>query len=245
MEQSIPKITSNDFNERFKLSKVSEGTYGKVFRGKYKDEDAVFKLTNLNENLGLQGFLWECLITEAAHQRGVGPRVIGKAIVPDKNFGVLVLQEYQQSTSPVPPEKMYYLLSKLHRHGICHRDLGVRNILQSGNAIVIIDFGLSFYFSGKVPEEYQLFDHIIYGIDNPEYLRFLRKKYSKKEIDRYLTPEGKGNDYTLESLTVKHFPEEMLRVLPLKNASNYLHNVEGDNAVILDRYLAKRKGKLG
>lgn len=216
--------------------KVDKGSYGTVYRGKYKNQNAIFKVIKFPNRLGEEGFKWECVSTQRAGMEGLGPEVLG--VYRKDNLGILIMEECEPIKSNIDHEDIYNLIESLHDIGICHRDISFENIMKKDGNYVLIDFGLSLVFNGSVPKEYRVWDHAYFSnMYSPKYKKYLIEagKFTKQEIEKY------KNVIFQESETVKYFPVDMLRTLGYDRASYYLHNVSQDEVIIIvDGKLEKR-----
>jgi hypothetical protein len=245
---SVPKCLGEMGLNSKKL--IGRGSAGNSYFNTFKGNPSIFKVVKLPGLTGIDGFRWECIINERAAAIGVGPVVLEKSICLSEKtpkFGVLVLEKCSPISttynfSEADCAEIYNLIDRLHQNGISHRDLGARNIMKSGNGFVLIDYGLSLAFDGPVPEEYEFWDHLYLSIDVDEYYNYLKSIKSDiymSKLDKYMSDNVK-----LELLTVKHFPDYMLKTLGFDAATNYLNNVDGPEAVIVDRALKVRIANL-
>ena len=245
---SVPKCLEEMGLNSKKL--IGRGSSGNSYFNTFKGNPSIFKVVKFPGLTGIEGFRWECVINERAAAIGVGPVLLEKSICLSEKtpkFGVLVLEKCSpisrtHNFSEADCAEIYNLIDRLHQNGISHRDLGVRNIMKSGNRFVLIDYGLSLAFDGPVPEEYEFWDHLYLSIDVDEYYNYLKSIKTDiymSKLDKYMSDNVK-----LELLTVKHFPDYMLKTLGFDAATNYLNNVDGPEAVIVDRALKVRIANL-
>lgn len=234
-----------------KDNKGGKGSFGVTFIDKYKGQTAIYKVVRLDED-NFELFKWECVLTERASKLGVGATVLGKALCKDKKellFGVLILSQcspilYGHFYTKSEFEKIHNLINILHENGIAHRDLSTRNIMYNGNSFALIDYGFALGFNGKVPEEYRVWDHAFLSNEVPAYEEYLSTIKSKDYMKRVEFLAGNGIE--LEKLTVKVFPEEMIKTLGIgKNkeyrAKLYLNN---SGSIIITRMFDDKVKKL-
>lgn len=223
-----------------------KGSYGSTYIDMYNGSPAIFKVVPLPGAMGVEGFKWECTITRRAAELGVGPDVLETSICYSgrtPKFGVMVLGKCGPLTKGYVFTKdelaeIYRLIVKLNDNGISHRDLGKRNIMRSGERLVLIDYGLALAFPGPVPDEYKIWDHTYLAYDTESYYEYLKTVMSKADIKKIDELE---DDIKLESLTIKYFPVDMLRTLGLQYATMYINNSDTTaKAVVTDRMLKKR-----
>ncbi len=245
IKSCLVNLTPNNFKTGGK------GSYGVTFVDQYKGSSAVFKVVKFPNNLGIEGFKWECVLSKRASMLGVGPEVLETSIcykgkVP--KFGVLVLGKcgpvkITYELTKADCKQIYESLVKLHENGISHRDTGIRNIMRSGDKLVIIDYGLSLGFSGPVPEEYKIWDHAYLSYDSSSYHEYLKTKLPKSSMQ---TIAKLQDDIALESLTVQYMPIEMIRTLGAEKAAMYFNNATTtEKAIIIDRKFHQRLKREG
>lgn len=225
-------------------NQIGKGSFGKSYAIIYNNTPAIVKILKFPGYLRMEGFKWECIINERAANIGVGPEILDKKICMGKKgpeSGVLIMSRCTPLSKDITTEEcleLYNLIDCLHQNGISHRDIGLRNIMKNGNRLVIIDYGLALAFPGTVPEEYKILDHLSLAYDCKSYYNYLKSIKSEAymaKMDEYFRDSVKR-----ELLTVKYFPECMLKTLPFDIAANYLNNVDGNSAVIVDRALKAR-----
>ncbi len=225
----------------------SKGSYGVTFSDMYKGTQAIFKVVKFPNPMGVEGFKWECVITKRAALLGVGPQVLEMSICyhgKTPKFGVLILGkcgpisfEYTFNKSEV--KQIYQSIVKLHNNGISHRDLGLRNIMRSGDKLVLIDYGLALAFPGPVPDGYKIWDHSYLAYDSQSYYEYLTTIFSAKDINRI--DNKLGDDVVIESMTVQYMPVEMIKTLGRDKAVMYFNNASTTSkAIIIERKFDKR-----
>lgn len=231
--KSMPECLA--FYGIFKSKRFGAGTYGQTFLADYKGQSTVFKIVDLEQSeFGLEGFKWECVIAERAAKIGVGPAIVAKGICYDKGspqYGIIGMGRCKPiSMSASIPKKdfpqLVELISILHKHGITHRDLGVRNVMKSGSRYVFIDYGLAMAYPGPVPREMELFDYayLMFDVDGTDWYA---TKLSVK--DRAIYNRMLDSWVVAEEYTTKYFPIYMLKTLGVAKAGYYLNKLsEGD-----------------
>ncbi len=231
----------SEFKEKYQLGKLlGQGSYGKIYQGVYRKEKVVFKVVEHNEDTGFEGFVWECVASQRAAMLGVGPGVVAKIILKKgkkMRHYVIVMKQCSPLTqirwSKKDSVEIYRMLSKLHSNGIVHRDLGVRNLMKSGDRLVFIDYGLAFVFDSPVPAPLRLLDHAVMGQDMGDYFEYLLTHYKEKDLISFDSP------LKMDTVSLEEFPLPMLRTLR-DNSEYYLNNTKGGDAVIVARQLGKR-----
>jgi len=229
--QCMSKFGVTDANQ------IAEGSYGSVFMARYNGKSVIYKHVDF-ETLKLESFRWEYAISQHAANIGVGPKVISGMLCRWENeiaAGGIVLGECTKMKSLENDmkdlanfKKLMKVIDRMHKGGIAHRDLAERNIMKSGDNYVIIDYGLSLMYNGPVPHEMRVWDlaYLAREMDISKFLNQILPAKDIKLIGRLNGGNKNGLQYNLplESLTIKHFPKEMIATLGYDQANYRINN---------------------
>jgi tRNA A-37 threonylcarbamoyl transferase component Bud32 len=141
----LNKIKSNVFQKHVNLVYLNSGKNGKVYSIK-QNQQKVLKVSKFTQNSNL-----EAMLSQKASNSNIGPTIYNTKIVEgyqvilqEKMHGTL--QEYMNKHTFTMDDyrNIENLVQQLHKLGICHKDLHLKNImykLQNGKTIFkIIDF---------------------------------------------------------------------------------------------------------
>ena len=145
---------------------IGGGGYARIYTASKKNQKAAIKILEPNANTtnALEGFLKEIQILQNLNIKGI-PRILDngetdgmKWFAMDNLSDAKSIDIYVKNSSDTERIKIlnnvFNLMTKIHHHGIVHRDLSPQNILvKNNNSIFLIDFGLSEKINKKINQK--------------------------------------------------------------------------------------------
>ena len=166
--------------DRFRVTTqlLGQGSYGKIWTAcrdgqctEYVAKDITFDFSRYPAQYAYRLFFAECLMTQFAGQQGIGIPIHAFFLCDEGRRGVVIMDRFEKDLERIQTqltwEDMKSLLTKvtaLHRAGILHRDLFLKNTMyrtvQGVRDIRIIDFGLAIAFEKRIPSNLCAIDYI-------------------------------------------------------------------------------------
>lgn len=154
-ENNIP-IIEND--KIVKETSIGEGSYGKVYKGKFNDKDVAIKRLKFFDDSVIEEYINEIKVMLKINHPNV-PKFYG--VWKDKYYFCLIfdfvkgvtLKKWILKANPTYKEKVSIIIQLVdiiettHAQNIIHRDLKPENIMIDGDNVYVIDFGVSKIYS--------------------------------------------------------------------------------------------------
>ena len=156
---------------------LGEGSYGKVSEAckgtdcDYVAKEITFDFSRFGAKYVYNIFFGEALMTKRAGANGYGIPVHGFFLCDGGKKGVIVMDRYSGDLHQIRRQlnwtelkKVLDLVIKMHKDGVLHRDLFLKNIMYNdttkGRKYAIIDFGLAIAFGRYIPSVLRAIDFV-------------------------------------------------------------------------------------